>query len=311
MKTVSLVHFVRKIMVVAGVASLGAIANAPVWAQQTPETEPTGTPADTEVIPEPTPDPATDSVTDPTFDPATDPAVDPATDPAADPTIDSTTEPVPDSQITPDSQPAPGTPVPELDGNEQPTPPTDEGGTEPTTPVTPTPGVEGTPDADAVDPAAEPEADLGDTSNLTIAEIANNAPSFSTLAQAIEAAGLADTLAAEGPYTVFAPTNEAFSELPPGTLNYLLQPENQELLQQVLQYHVASTELPSSEIATGGISTLNGGLAAQVLADRIVINDASVIQPDIEASNGVIHGINRVLMPRELREQIAAEVNAQ
>ena len=142
-----------------------------------------------------------------------------------------------------------------------------------------------------------------------IVEVASGSDDFSTLVQAVEAAGLADTLAdSSASYTVFAPTNEAFSQLPEGTLDYLLQPENQEVLQQVLSYHVVPQKVTSSEISGGNVDSLNGGLATAVTDMGVVINNASVVTPDIEASNGVIHAVNRVLLPAELQSTLASEL---
>ena len=142
-----------------------------------------------------------------------------------------------------------------------------------------------------------------------IVEVASGSEDFSTLVQAVEAAGLADTLSdSSASYTVFAPTNEAFSELPEGTLEYLLQPENQEVLQRVLSYHVLPEPVPSSEISGGEVESLDGGLVTEVTDEGIIVNNASVVTPDIEASNGIIHGVNRVLLPGDLQSTLAAEL---
>jgi uncharacterized surface protein with fasciclin (FAS1) repeats len=147
------------------------------------------------------------------------------------------------------------------------------------------------------------------TESGNIVEVASGSESFNTLVQAIQAAGLVDTLSdASASYTVFAPTDEAFNQLPDGTLEYLLQPENQEVLQQVLSYHVLPTEVTSEEISGGSVDSLNGGIATAVTDSGVVINNASVIEPDIQASNGVIHGINRVLLPADLQTTLAAEL---
>ena len=153
-------------------------------------------------------------------------------------------------------------------------------------------------------PMGESNAEAGN-----IVEVASGSESFNTLVQAIQAAGLADTLSdSNASYTVFAPTDEAFSQLPDGTLEYLLQPENQEVLQRVLSYHVLPTEVTSSEISGGSVDSLSGGLATAVTDSGVVINNASVINPDIQASNGVIHGINRVLLPSDLQTTLASEL---
>ncbi|MGD1899027.1 MAG: fasciclin domain-containing protein [Phormidesmis sp.] len=145
-----------------------------------------------------------------------------------------------------------------------------------------------------------------DTSASTIVDIASGSDSFDTLAQAVEAADLASTLSEPGPYTVFAPTDEAFAELPDGAIEFLLEPENQEILSQVLTYHVVSGETTSDELTTGGISALGGGLAVGVSESGVVINNASVTQADIPASNGVIHQVNRVLIPEALKQELTS-----
>ena len=153
-------------------------------------------------------------------------------------------------------------------------------------------------------PMGESSTDAG-----SIVEVASGNSSFSTLVKAVQAAGLADTLADSGSsYTVFAPTDEAFSQLPEGTLEYLLKPENKEVLKQVLLYHVVPNKVTSSEISGGTVDTLNGGVSTAVTDKGVVINNASVIAPDVEASNGVIHGINRVLLSSELQTALASEL---
>jgi len=143
---------------------------------------------------------------------------------------------------------------------------------------------------------------------MTIVEVASSNDSFNTLEQAVQAANLADTLSGEGPYTVFAPTDEAFDQLPEGALEFLLQPENQELLAEVLTYHVVPGSVMSGDLTSGGLDTLNGGIAVGVSDSGIVINNASVINPNIEASNGVVHVVNRVLIPEDLQQQLASRL---
>jgi len=142
----------------------------------------------------------------------------------------------------------------------------------------------------------------------TIVDVASGSDSFNTLVQAVQAAGLGSTLAGEGPYTVFAPTDEAFSQLPDGALEYLLQPENQDLLAQVLKYHVVSGSVTSDQLRTGGVNTLNGGVAIRVNGSDVIVNNGSVVTADIQASNGVIHAVNRVLIPEALQQQLASRL---
>lgn len=127
---------------------------------------------------------------------------------------------------------------------------------------------------------------------------------FTTLASALKAAGLAQTLEeGNGPFTVFAPTDQAFAALPKETLQRLLQPENREILARILRYHVVPAELAASKLSSGELKTLaNRPINIQVNpANRqITVNDARVIQPNIQAGNGVIHAIDEVLIPPDL-----------
>jgi uncharacterized surface protein with fasciclin (FAS1) repeats len=137
----------------------------------------------------------------------------------------------------------------------------------------------------------------------TIVEIAAGNEDFSTLVAAVEAAGLAETLSGEGPFTVFAPTNEAFEALPEGTVDDLLLPENQAQLQAVLTYHVVEGEVMAADVQPGEVTTVQGGtFTIAVDGEEVIITDAEgrqalVVQTDIEASNGVIHVIDAVLLP--------------
>jgi uncharacterized surface protein with fasciclin (FAS1) repeats len=161
-----------------------------------------------------------------------------------------------------------------------------------------------------IDPTQPPATSTpgASTSNLTLSELLQKGAStgsFKTLAKAVQAAGLEQTLSeSNGAFTVFAPTDEAFAALPAGTLEKLLKPENKALLRQVLAYHVAPTELPSSDLKTGLVKTLGGGLAVKVSAGKVVVNNATVIQPDIEASNGVVHAIDRVLISPTVKQRL-------
>ncbi|NJL84007.1 MAG: fasciclin domain-containing protein [Chloroflexaceae bacterium] len=148
--------------------------------------------------------------------------------------------------------------------------------------------------------------------NQNLVAIAASNEKFSTLVQAVQAAGLQQTLAGQGPYTVFAPSNEAFAQLPNGAVEYLLQPENQDTLRRILMYHVVPGEVMANELRTGTVDALYGGLAVRVTGDnRVIVNNASVTQPNIQASNGVIHEVNRVLMPASIRRQLTTALRSQ
>jgi uncharacterized surface protein with fasciclin (FAS1) repeats len=122
---------------------------------------------------------------------------------------------------------------------------------------------------------------------------------FSTLVAAVKAAGLADTLSSEGPFTVFAPTNEAFAKLPAGTVDELLKPENKEKLKAVLTYHVVAGKVTSEQVVKlSTAKTVNGAeIAIKVVDGKVLINNATVIKADYQVGNGVIHVIDSVILP--------------
>lgn len=140
--------------------------------------------------------------------------------------------------------------------------------------------------------AGAPKSDIVDT--------AVAAGSFKTLAAALQAAGLVDTLKGAGPFTVFAPTDEAFAKLPAGTVDSLLKPENKEKLKAILLYHVVAGDVTAAKVMKmSEAKTLEGqDVTIRVSGGSVMINDAKVIQPDIQASNGVIHVIDTVLIPK-------------
>lgn len=136
------------------------------------------------------------------------------------------------------------------------------------------------------------------TSEKTIVEVASEAGQFNTLVSAIKAAGLADTLSGPGPFTVFAPTDEAFAKLPTGTVENLLKPENKQKLRDLLTYHVVPGKVMAADVKSGLVKTVNGkSLALKAEGGRVTVDKAAVTQADIVASNGVIHVIDTVLMP--------------
>lgn len=131
-----------------------------------------------------------------------------------------------------------------------------------------------------------------------IVDTAAAAGSFETLLAAATAAGLVDTLKSDGPFTVFAPTDEAFAALPEGTVESLLLPENQDQLVAILTYHVVPGKVMSTDLSDDmTAATVQGGDIMIDLDNGVMINDASVVTADIEASNGVIHVIDKVILP--------------
>ena len=138
---------------------------------------------------------------------------------------------------------------------------------------------------------AETRSDIVDT--------ALAAGQFQTLVAAVQAADLVPTLKSDGPFTVFAPTDEAFAKLPAGTVDSLLQPENKDQLVAVLTYHVVPGKLMSGDIAgrRGRVKTVQGGELAFDATSGVTVDNAKVVAADIEASNGVIHVIDSVVLP--------------
>ncbi|MCY7277177.1 MAG: fasciclin domain-containing protein, partial [Phormidesmis sp. CAN_BIN44] len=135
----------------------------------------------------------------------------------------------------------------------------------------------------------------------TIVDIAASNPNFSTLVAAVKAAGLIETLSGQTQLTVFAPTNKAFAALPKGTLEQLLKPENREALRKVLTYHIVAGALKSNALRSGQVKSVEGSpVNVRVMNKRVRVNDANVISADVKASNGVIHVIDRVILPPNL-----------
>ncbi|MDA7964877.1 fasciclin domain-containing protein [Ruegeria sp.] len=134
---------------------------------------------------------------------------------------------------------------------------------------------------------------------VDIVDTAVSAGSFNTLVAAVQAAGLVDTLKGDGPYTVFAPTDEAFAALPEGTVESLLLPENKDQLVSILTYHVVPAKIMSGDIAgkRAKVLTVQGDRLSVNAKNGVKVNGAEVVQADIEASNGVIHVIDAVIIP--------------
>lgn len=139
---------------------------------------------------------------------------------------------------------------------------------------------------------------FADNHSKDIVDTAVAAGSFNTLAAALTAAGLVDTLKGEGPFTVFAPTDEAFAALPAGTVDTLLLPENKDQLTAILTYHVVPGAVMSTDLTEGmTAATVNGADVTITLDGGAKVNGATITTADIAASNGVIHVIDTVIMP--------------
>ncbi len=135
---------------------------------------------------------------------------------------------------------------------------------------------------------------------MDIVDVASSAGSFKTLVTALKAADLVGTLKSKGPFTVFAPTDEAFAKLPKGTLEDLLKPENKGKLKSILTYHVLSGKVASGDIAGKKLSvaTVQGSKVKVNATKGVMVDNAKVTKADIEASNGIIHIIDTVILPK-------------
>ena len=150
------------------------------------------------------------------------------------------------------------------------------------------------PAAETTTPETTPAAEVGD-----IVAVASATEGFSTLVAAVTAAGLVETLQGEGPFTVFAPTDDAFAALPEGVLDALLLPENKDVLVQILTYHVVSGKVMAADVAAGEVPSVEGSpITVTVEGGKVMLNgSANVVATDVAASNGVIHVIDAVILP--------------
>jgi uncharacterized surface protein with fasciclin (FAS1) repeats len=149
-------------------------------------------------------------------------------------------------------------------------------------------------------PAAEEgdmeEGDMDEAGTIVDVAVANG--SFETLVTAVTAADLVDTLSSDGPYTVFAPTDDAFAALPEGLVDCLLLEENVDALSSILTYHVVSGEVLSTDLSEGSVATVQGEEVVVGLTDGVTLNETvNVVIADVDASNGVIHAIDGVIVP--------------
>ncbi len=147
--------------------------------------------------------------------------------------------------------------------------------------------------------AADKQTTSASSSSKTIVAVASEAGSFKTLVAAVKAAGLVDVLQGDGPFTVFAPTDEAFAKLPAGTVENLLKPENREQLKAILTYHVVPGKVMAADVKPMQAKTVNGQkVNIQVMDKTVKVDNATVVKTDVAASNGVIHVIDTVILPK-------------
>jgi uncharacterized surface protein with fasciclin (FAS1) repeats len=148
--------------------------------------------------------------------------------------------------------------------------------------------------------AIAPFVMAGPKADKDIVDTAVAAGSFNTLVAAVKAAGLVETLKGDGPFTVFAPTDDAFAKLPAGTVEDLLKPENKAKLQAVLTYHVVAGKVMAADVVklTEATTVQGQDVTIAVKGDKVHINNANVVKTDINTSNGVIHVIDTVILPK-------------
>lgn len=134
----------------------------------------------------------------------------------------------------------------------------------------------------------------------TVVDVAVGSPDHTTLVAAVTAAGLVETLSGTGPFTIFAPTNAAFAALPAGTVDGLLKPESKDALTGILTYHVVAGNVMAADLTDGQVvKTLNGqDLKVSIKDGKVMINGANVTAADLKGSNGVVHVVDAVLMPK-------------
>jgi len=149
--------------------------------------------------------------------------------------------------------------------------------------------------AEADEEVTEDAAEVG-----TIVDVAVANGSFNTLVAAVDAADLVETLSSEGPFTVFAPTDDAFAALPDGLVDALLLPENKDTLAKILTYHVVPAAVMAADITDGDVETVEGQTVALAVGEGVTVNGVDVIIADVPASNGVIHAIDAVLLPPDV-----------
>lgn len=157
-------------------------------------------------------------------------------------------------------------------------------------------------DQTAQQPAPTTEAPAA-TGEGNVVEVAASEQSLSTLANIIREAGLNDTLQQGGPYTIFAPSDQAFAQIPEATRQQLLQPENRETLRQILNYHVVPGELTADQLQSGQVETVAGqpvNVQVDQSANQVRVNEATVTRPNLQANNGVVHIVDRVILPPDV-----------
>jgi uncharacterized surface protein with fasciclin (FAS1) repeats len=151
------------------------------------------------------------------------------------------------------------------------------------------------------EPRQVPSTETPNTETRNLVTLLEENDSFTMLIKALKAAGLTETLLGPGPFTIFAPTDKAFAQLPKDAVRDLLKPENKEVLVKILTYHVVSGQVLAGDLKTGEVKSYEGGpISVKMKGQDVMVNDAKVINRDIKASNGIIHAIDKVILPPDL-----------
>lgn len=156
----------------------------------------------------------------------------------------------------------------------------------------------------------QPVSETNENITENIIDVTETTADFSTLSTALQAANLKSILTGDGPFTLFAPTNAAFTSLPPGALDTLLLPENRDLLVKVLYNHVGYGDFTADQLQAGSFETFDGSVDVEIMPTGITVDGANVIQADVEASNGVVHAVDKVLLPIGFVSQLEARMNS-
>ncbi len=282
--------YLSKVISLTGLVGFMAVASLPAVAEPTKKVGAESKPAATSTKPA--------STVKPTAVPAK-PAIDKSTvSETASPVKPTMAKPAAEKPVVekPTVSETTGSPA-EKPAAEAPVPPTSPSSSEkPSSSESPAPAKPSTTEQ----PSAQPSA--AESPN-TVVGMVNSSNSFKTLASAIKAAELDATLSGKGPYILFAPTDQAFAALPKGTVETLLKPENKDKLVKVLTYHVISSEAATSDLKPGKVTSVEGSTIDVKLSGKdVMVNDAKVLKADVKASNGIIHVIDKVILPPDLKQ---------
>jgi uncharacterized surface protein with fasciclin (FAS1) repeats len=297
MENMKVQRYLSKVISLTGLVGMMAIASFPAVASPAKKVGAEPKPAATSIKPastvKPTAVPAKPAVEKPTVSETTSivkPSV--ATPAAEKPVVEKPT--VSETPASPAKPTAPVKPAP----SESTSP-----ATSPSSPEKPSSSETPSESPTAPTKPSSTEQPAASESATTVVGMVNSSNSFKTLAAAIKAADLDATLSGKGPYTLFAPTDQAFAALPKGAVETLLKPENKDKLVKVLTYHVISSEATTSDLKPGKVTSVEGSsIDVKSSGQDVMINDAKVLKADVKASNGIIHVIDKVMLPPDLKQ---------